>query len=114
MCGDLFMTFTCPVCFFDKLEEPARPYNICDCCGTEFGNDDDRYSHDELRNRWIDAGAKWFFGTPPFAWSAAPQLLKANVKIPYATWGVFTGTSNVVVKSKYVDQDSHIQLALAS
>jgi len=111
------MMFTCPVCFYDKLDEPARPYNICDCCGTEFGNDDDGTSYDELRSAWISRGAKWFFGQPPFAWSATPQLLKASVRLPNTTLGVFFGTHNGISQPKLVEfrkDDAPVQLALAS
>ncbi len=67
---------TCPVCFFDQLEEAAVPYNICDCCGTEFGNDDELHSHEELRQSWIEAGCRWFFGAPPAGWDARTQLAR--------------------------------------
>jgi hypothetical protein len=76
------MTFTCPVCFYDKLHEPPRDYNICECCGTEFGNDDEENSHEVLRQRWISAGAKWFYRTPPANWNPWQQLAHANVHLP--------------------------------
>ena len=43
------MNYRCPVCFFDEMPDPPRDYNICPCCGTEFGNDDVEYSYAELR-----------------------------------------------------------------
>lgn len=70
------MTFTCPVCFYDKMEDPPRDYNICECCGTEFGNDDSRRSFEELRTLWIDSGAHWFFGQPPELWNPQEQLAR--------------------------------------
>jgi hypothetical protein len=69
---------TCPVCFYPALPYPPRDYHICPCCGTEFGNDDDDMTHAELRQQWIDNGARWFFRTPPIGWSAAKQLLRAQ------------------------------------
>ena len=73
----------CPVCFFPDLEEPAREFSICPCCGTEFGVDD--YSprgispdviHRELRWQWLERGAPWFDPeTPkPYGWSGFEQI----------------------------------------
>jgi hypothetical protein len=70
------MTYICPVCGFDGLEEPAVRYNICDCCGTEFGNDDKEFSHAQLRSAWLHGGAHWFstYSPPPVFWSPLQQL----------------------------------------
>jgi len=106
------MKFTCPVCFFDGLDEPARPYNICDCCGTEFGVDDEDANYDELRNDWIARGARWFFGTPPIGWSAWTQMFMGNVgSIPYAVYPTFYGGS---IQSATAELDEEPYLALAS
>ena len=67
------MTYTCPVCFYGGMTEPPQDYNICECCGTEFGYDDEFRSHDELRTEWIALGAKWFYGTPPANWNPWKQ-----------------------------------------
>jgi hypothetical protein len=100
------------------MSYPPREYNICECCGTEFENDDEYSSHDQLRQEWIDAGTPWFFGQPPFAWSAWTQLLKANYGvIPYHATVRFYGTSNVAVRyksAKNEQQDAPVELALAS
>jgi len=69
--------YTCPVCFFDQLTEPARDYNICDCCGTEFGNDDEIRTHEELRRAWVDAGTPWFFGDPPAGWNTMLRVISS-------------------------------------
>jgi hypothetical protein len=69
------MTFTCPVCFYDKLAEAPENYSICVCCGTEFGNDDEFRSHAELREDWIRNGCRWFFQQPPPGWNPKEQLL---------------------------------------
>jgi hypothetical protein len=79
---------TCPVCWFANLPYPATDYNICPCCGTEFGNDDDVSTWDELREIWIAKGMQWFFGHPPYGWSAEAQLLNAG-------FGVKFGASSV-------------------
>lgn len=76
------MTFTCPVCFYDKLTEPAQNYSICPSCGTEFGNDDELHTHAELREKWIRNGAKWFFRQPPASWNPEEQLLRGGVVLP--------------------------------
>jgi hypothetical protein len=54
-------------------------YNICECCGTEFGNDDEFYSYEELRNRWVAGGAPWFFYSAPVGWNPWMQLFNAQV-----------------------------------
>ena len=77
--------FTCPVCFYDKLEDPPSDYNICECCGTEFENDDCDTSHDELRDKWVKNGARWFFGAAPMGWNPWAQLFKANANIPFVS-----------------------------
>jgi hypothetical protein len=68
------MIFTCPVCFFDELPYPPEGYHICPSCGTEFGNDDVEFSYAELRQKWADGGAHWFFGQPPANWNPWAQL----------------------------------------
>lgn len=55
-------------------------YNICPCCGTEFGNDDAHLSHEELCLRWISGGARWFsqYMNPPTGWNPYEQLALAG------------------------------------
>jgi hypothetical protein len=80
--------YICPVCFFDQLTEEPKDYNICDCCGTEFGSDDSDTSHYELRSAWIASGARWFFGLPPLGWSPWFQLQRlgrAGGQVHYET-----------------------------
>ena len=70
------MNYICPVCGFDRLEYPPSDYNICPCCATEFGYHDTSFSHAQLRQRWIRAGARWWDSEtpkPPF-WSPETQL----------------------------------------
>jgi hypothetical protein len=69
---------TCPVCLYGSLPYPPRDYHICPCCGTEFGNDDARFTHEQLREAWIAGGARWFFGRPPEHWNPWVQLLVAG------------------------------------
>lgn len=55
----------CLVCGLVGLEAPAydshgcASFEICSCCGTEFGYDDATRSHAELRAAWIEGGMKW-------------------------------------------------------
>lgn len=51
--------FECPVCWL-RLPFRAANHEICFRCGTQFGEDDDEVSHEELRQRWIRAGCPWF------------------------------------------------------
>jgi len=68
--------YVCPVCYFDKLEQPPRDYTICQCCGTEFENDDETHSHKELRKFWVQDGMVWFFENPPKGWDPTAQLAR--------------------------------------
>lgn len=70
----------CPVCGYDKLEEPAADHNICECCGTQFGYHDIRFSHASLRQRWIANGMKWQvpYIAKPNNWNPIAQLLLAG------------------------------------
>ena len=78
--------YICPVCGFPDLDEPpydnGNPsYNICDCCGFEFGYDDgsEEMSFETYRKKWIDEGAKWFTKeSKPNNWNLKQQLL--NIK----------------------------------
>jgi hypothetical protein len=76
--------FTCPVCFYNRLQDPPEDYNICVCCGTEFGNDDEFRTYTELRQHWIATGAKWFFCEPPLFWNPWKQLTDAGATLPYS------------------------------
>ena len=71
------MTYICPVCGFDGLDEPAYnefndpSFEICSCCRFQFGDDDDVEIEDGLfmnreethfvyREAWITSGALIF------------------------------------------------------
>jgi transcriptional regulator with XRE-family HTH domain len=74
------MTYTCPVCGYDELIQPPKNFYICDCCGTEFENDDFDRTHQELRDDWIARHMPWFSKStfPPRNWSPYRQLIAAN------------------------------------
>jgi hypothetical protein len=58
----------CPVCGYDQLDEgPFTPegcptYEICPCCGFEYGFDDESegFTYSQFRQRWIARGYHWF------------------------------------------------------
>jgi hypothetical protein len=81
---------TCPVCAYSEMPDPAEDFNICPCCGTEFGYDDDfGVTHGELRARWVAQGAPWFSRAtpPPVNWSASRQLSLAGYEpLPPVEW----------------------------
>jgi hypothetical protein len=77
--------FTCPVCFYDKMPDVPKDYNICPCCGTEFGVDDELRNYTQLRQYWISTGAKWFFNEAPPTWNPWFQLSIAGVALPYVS-----------------------------
>lgn len=75
--------FKCPVCGFPALEEPAwdpetgsPSFNICPCCGCEFGYDDATpQARERYRQQWIDRGAPWFKPElRPVNWDLEEQL----------------------------------------
>lgn len=78
------MSYICPVCGFDKLsfqpyDENGLPsYEICPCCGFEFGCDDfpdKEKAFDKWRLKWIEEGCKWFSrNPPPKDWKGQKQL----------------------------------------
>ena len=74
------MKYTCPVCGYDKMTEPPEGYYICPSCGTEFGNDDTLFTHEELRDLWVEHGAVWFSRAtrPDYNWNPYQQLLNAG------------------------------------
>jgi hypothetical protein len=63
---------------YANLPYPLNNYNICPCCGTEFGNDDAFLTHEELRYFWIASGAQWHSHVllPPAGWDAVAQLIE--------------------------------------
>lgn len=70
------MVHRCPVCLYGSLLYPPENHEICPCCGTEFGLDDEQETHLQLRSKWIARGAPWFshYTLPPPGWSGIEQL----------------------------------------
>ncbi|MGI6126331.1 MAG: hypothetical protein ACOYEF_05135 [Planifilum sp.] len=82
------MSHLCPVCGYDGLTEPpydreGNPsYEICSCCGFEFGYDDQSQGEtfSGYRKKWLAAGAKWFDpAQKPENWSLKAQLRRIGV-----------------------------------
>ena len=78
--------YMCPVCGYFGLTEPAydeqgcSSFEICPCCGSEFGYDDATLSHEHLRENWVKNGALWWSSSvlPPVGWDPIQQLSRAN------------------------------------
>jgi hypothetical protein len=78
---------TCPVCGYPDLFEPAydehgySSFEICPCCGIEFGYHDHTLTHRELRRRWIEAGMRCWSTSrlPPEGWNPIEQLRSAGM-----------------------------------
>jgi hypothetical protein len=73
--------YTCPVCGFSRMPHPPQDYNLCPCCGTEFGLDDTECTHAELRAAWLQRGAPWFSEAfpPEPTWNPYVQLVLADL-----------------------------------
>jgi hypothetical protein len=80
--------FICPVCRYDKLASPPEDFSICPSCGTEFGYDDNRKSHADLRAAWIENGLSWFDQPAPIGWSGIDQLRRAGYSFAHPSWMV--------------------------
>jgi len=76
---------TCPVCGYDGFDHLPQQYDICPSCLLEFGVSDVDWTHDELRQDWIEHGAKWAWGSQdiprPANWSACRQLLNLGYRV---------------------------------
>lgn len=97
----------CPCCGFNGLDEPAyakavqpslvrglsppyekhfgRPsYDVCSCCGFEYGNDDNPgtappVSFESYLAEWVEDGSRWFDEEQrPESWTLESQLREAT------------------------------------
>ena len=83
------MNHLCPVCGWSHLKHPPRnatggaSFEICPCCGFEFGFDDDDQglTYEEARRRWVEAGRQWWSTSrkAPEGWDAGQQLRDAGL-----------------------------------
>lgn len=57
-------------------DEKTPTYEICSCCGVEFGNED--YTVESTicyRNKWIEEGMAWFWPKDkPVKWNKGKQF----------------------------------------
>ncbi|BCG59454.1 hypothetical protein [Paenibacillus sp. URB8-2] len=81
-------TYICHVCGYPELNEPpwgingeSSSFNICPCCGFEYGYDDCQLeAYEKNKQKWINSGAKWFDeDIKPGGWSIDTQL--KNIKM---------------------------------
>lgn len=82
--------YICPVCGFNDLEESpfdqqgTPSYEICSCCGFEFGFDgaNNQIVFTDFRHRWIKNGTQWFIPKlKPKGWDFKSQLSNLNKDI---------------------------------
>ena len=73
--------YTCPVCGNPNMKWPPELHNHCRCCGTQFGYDDYGFTHEELRKKWINSGAEWWYkkDPPPPGWDPFEQMRQAGL-----------------------------------
>ena len=80
--------YICRVCGLEQSvpqwgEDGQSPtYNICECCGVEFGYEDATLTGiKKYRDKWIQSGAKWNCQqSKPIHWSVDSQLLNIPQK----------------------------------
>jgi hypothetical protein len=76
--------YRCRVCGLQQDDLPwgedgeTPSFNICPCCGTEFGYEDFTLEATRAqRERWLSTGAKWFKPKEkPEGWNLDEQLKK--------------------------------------
>jgi len=95
------MKYRCRVCAYDQMPYPPKDYNICPCCGIEYGLDNQFESYQNLRDRWLLDGGAWFSNVEPFRmpphWDAWSQLDLAEYpyRVPRPNIGVTTQSYSV-------------------
>jgi len=90
---------------------PPRDYNICPCCGIEYGLEDAFETYDELRDEWLLAGGPWFSEAKPYVrpanWNAWEQLdlagYKYNVPRPVGAVQTEIVSSNIPAGFKLIE-----------
>lgn len=78
--------YLCRVCGLEQLEPPwgddgkSATFDICDCCGVEFGYEDATLSGiRRYREKWLTNGAKWnTTKSIPDNWMLHQQLKKSR------------------------------------
>jgi len=82
--------YICPICGYDELEKipyyggDCPSYEICECCGFEYGFDDGSEGHTftTYRRKWILEGAEWFVSNSKSNnWDLEKQLANINLTL---------------------------------
>jgi len=77
------VTYTCPVCGYPGLDEPAysgalASHEICPSCGFEFSGVLDQRRYEDWRAEWVRGGMKWWAAaagrSAPTDWNPDKQL----------------------------------------
>lgn len=79
--------YICPVCGYPELDKAAYSkgapsFEICPCCGYQFGYDDDdqNITHEKWREKWIREGMVWWSrNIKPTNWNPKAQLQSIGV-----------------------------------
>ena len=74
--------YICRICGSEQVDAPwgddgeSPTYEICDCCGVEFGYEDSTLQGiKKYRTKWLEDGAKWHSKkSEPENWSVVEQL----------------------------------------
>lgn len=98
------MSLTCPVCGYDKINEPTLKWSICPSCGTQFGLSDNGRTHAQLRHDWIYGGAAWQddYILPPPYWSPISQLRNIGYNCTRADRRSINGRETVLMAAATV------------
>src|SRR5436305_1199927 len=107
----LVVNHYCPCCGYPGLDMPAYrrlglppwhhpgpppyeqwygdpSYDVCACCGFEFGNDDNPgtappSTFEQYRREWVAEGCRWFDpAQQPTVWSVEEQFAAARIVSP--------------------------------
>jgi hypothetical protein len=82
--------YLCPTCGYPELNQPAwdiktgsPSFDICPCCGCEFGyNDATPLAREKYRREWTHNGANWFKPElKPSNWNLKEQLNRIGVDL---------------------------------
>ena len=87
--------YLCPVCGYDRLEDPPKNFAICPSCGTEFGYGDAFLSLAQLRATWLRNGANWWSSADPQPMNWDPYVQVSRVAEASLIWQkLFIGTQS--------------------
>jgi len=82
MCAILKPKYVCPICGY-LLDFPPEDFNICPSCGVEFGYENTGRTYLELRQEWLNTGARWASKVipKPKKWDAMEQLQNLSTTV---------------------------------